>query len=71
MAKKASALSNEQMVQPFQTRDALAQYVLRAMEERTKEDETRRINKPFSKHPFRSALHLHLAEMAPGDRITV
>lgn len=66
MAKKLVVLTKEQSEQPFQTRDALAQYVLHAMEERAKAS-----RKTGPGDAFVDALHLHLAEMEPGDRITV
>ena len=66
MAKKVAILTNEQMVQPFTTRDALAQYLLHAMEERANV-----AAKATQAEPVMAAVHLHLDEMEPGDQITV
>ena len=66
MPTKKQILNDAEMVQPFQTRDALAQYVLHVMEERMQQAKNAKKDGTFS-----SAIHLHLSEMASGDRITV
>ena len=66
MKKRVAIFTQEQSEQPFQTRDALAQYVLHVMEERMQQAKNAKGDDTFS-----GAIHLHLSEMASGDRITV